>query len=287
MEDSAMNPVILYGALASLAAGLATGVGALPALVFRRISERWLDAMLGFAAGVMLAATSFSLIVPAIEFGGGIDWFRAGLGESGRLGVSVAMVVAGILLGGIFLDRSDKWIPHEHAILGAEGPSSSLRKTWLFILAITIHNFPEGLAVGVGYGGAAYLDPSVADYAARYAEYIGNGNSLAIGIGLQNMPEGLAVAVALLREKYTVPKALLIALATGLVEPVGGLVGAGVVTLASPVLPLAMAFAAGAMLFVISDEIIPETHTHGYQRVATFGLLVGFAIMMAMDNLLG
>ena len=272
-----MNTVILYGAIASLAAGLATGVGALPLLLIRRVSDKALDAMLGFAAGVMLAATSFSLVVPAID--AGIE----GLGWSPL--VAVGMVVAGIMAGGVFLDRNDKWIPHEHAIMGREGPSSSLRKTWLFVLAITIHNFPEGLAVGVGYGGAAYLDP-VAD-AGRYWEAIHNGTSLAVGIGLQNMPEGLAVAVALLREKFTLPKALLIALATGLVEPIGGLIGAGVVTVSQPLLPFAMAFAAGAMLFVISDEIIPETHTHGYQRAATFAMLVGFCVMMAMDNLLG
>jgi len=272
-----MNPVIVYGLLASLAAGLATGVGALPCLLFRRISDRALDAMLGFAAGVMLAATSFSLIVPAIDAGvEGLHWPPI---------KAVGMVVAGILVGGLFLDRGDKWIPHEHAIMGAEGPSSSLRKTWLFILAITIHNFPEGLAVGVGYGGAAGIDPLLDPE--TYGQMIAGGNSLAIGIGLQNMPEGLAVAVALLREKFPLGKALLVALLTGLVEPVGGLLGAGVVSVAQPVLPFAMAFAAGAMLFVISDEIIPETHTHGYQRVATFGLLIGFAVMMAMDNLLG
>ncbi len=278
-----MDNIVLYGLLASLLAGLATGFGALPCVVFRRISDRALDGMLGFAAGVMLAATSFSLIVPAIETGGAMDWFGLGLDETGNVAIAVGMVVLGILAGGLFLDRSDKWIPHEHAVLGHEGPASSLRKTWLFVLAITIHNFPEGLAVGVGYGGASFLEPGTAEY----AQALGNGTSLAIGIGLQNLPEGLAVAVVLLRERYPLAKALFIALLTGLVEPVGGLVGAGVVTISQPFLPFAMAFAAGAMLFVIGDEIIPETHTHGYQRVATFGLLIGFAIMMAMDNLLG
>ncbi|MBN2581461.1 MAG: ZIP family metal transporter [Planctomycetes bacterium] len=270
-----MNDVLLYGATASLAAGLATGVGALPAIFMRRISERVLDGMLGFAAGVMLAATSFSLIAPGIEFGTETLHWRAG--------AAVAAVVGGMLFGAVFLDRSDKWIPHEHVILGHEGPSSSLKKTWLFILAITLHNFPEGLAVGVGYGGAAGL----AEGTPEFLSAVANGNSLAVGIGLQNMPEGLAVAVALLREKYSLGAALLIALATGLVEPIGGLVGAGVVTVSQPILPVAMGFAAGAMLFVISDEIIPETHTHGYQRTATFGLIIGFCIMMAMDKLLG
>ena len=268
-----MSDAILYGSLASLAAGLATGVGALPCVLFRRISERTLDGMLGFAAGVMLAATSFSLIIPAIEVGTRM-WDET---------MAVLMVVAGVMVGGLFLDRADKIIPHEHPILGHEGPKSGLRRAWLFILAITLHNFPEGLAVGVGYGGAAHLVPGTAEYAAA----ISDGTSLAIGIGLQNMPEGLAVAVALLREKYSLLKALGIALATGLVEPIGGLLGAGIVTVFEPGLPFAMAFAAGAMLFVISDEIIPETHTRGFQRTATFGLLIGFVVMMAMDNLLG
>jgi ZIP family zinc transporter len=219
----------------------------------REVSERFLDTALGFAAGVMLAATSFSLIVPAIEEGG------------------VWITVIGIAIGAIFLDQADKWIPHEHFQKGPEGPSSTLRRTWLFILAITLHNFPEGLAVGVGFGGGD----------------VASGTALAIGIGLQNMPEGLAVAMPLLREKYNRWKALMIATVTGLVEPVGGLIGVGAVTLARPFLPLGLAFAAGAMLFVISDEIIPETHSRGNEREATFGVIVGFLVMMTLDNLFG
>jgi len=271
-----MNEALLYGILASVGAGLATGAGALPCALFRNISERTLDGLLGFAAGVMLAATSFSLILPAIEVGGSpaLNW---------ALPATIGVVVAGILAGGLFLDRADKLIPHDHVLLGHEGPKSRMRHVWLFIFAITLHNFPEGLAVGVGFGQAANLAPD----AEGYAKSLADGLSLAIGIGLQNMPEGLAVAVALLREKVSLPKALWIATATGLVEPIGGVLGAGVVTVFQPVLPFAMAFAAGAMLFVISDEIIPETHTRGYQRTATFGRLVGFVVMMAMDNLLG
>jgi len=212
-----------------------------------------MDTSLGFAAGVMLAATSFTLIFPAIETGG------------------VWITVAGIALGAIFLDRADKWIPHEHFQKGPEGPSSTLRRTWLFILAITLHNFPEGLAVGVGFGGGD----------------VGAGTALAIGIGLQNMPEGLAVALPLLREKYSRGKSLLIATASGLVEPIGGLLGVGAVAMARPFLPLGLAFAAGAMLFVISDEIIPETHSRNNEREATFGVIVGFLIMMSLDNLFG
>jgi ZIP family zinc transporter len=252
--------VIALGFLASLATGLATGVGALPAFLFRRVSLRTMDMLLGGAAGVMLAATSFSLIVPGIEIG---DQLWPGWG--------VAFAVIGIAVGAVFLDRADKMLPHEHFIAGHEGPASRLRKIWLFIIAITIHNFPEGLAVGVGFGSGN----------------MSAATSLAIGIGLQNMPEGLAVAFPLIGEGYSRSRAIGIATLTGLVEPVGGLLGVGAVTLFKPVLPLGLAFAAGAMLFVISDEIIPETHARGFSRIATFGVIAGFIIMMALDNLLG
>ena len=252
--------LVMIGFLASLAAGLASGVGALPVLFFRKISDKVMSTMLGGAAGVMLAATSFSLIVPGIESGNEL-W----------PGWGVYVVVAGILAGAIFLDRIDKWLPHEHFFAGQEGPDSSLRRIWLFVIAITIHNFPEGLAVGVGFGSGD----------------IGAGTSLAIGIGLQNMPEGLAVALPLMGLGYSRWKAIGIGTLTGLVEPVGGLLGVGAVTAFHPVLPLGLAFAAGAMLFVISDEIIPETHRKGKSRIATFGVMVGFVIMMGMDNLLG
>ena len=252
--------LVMIGFLASLAAGLASGLGALPVLLFKKISDKVMSTMLGGAAGVMLAATSFSLIVPGIKSGNEL-WPEWG----------IYIVVAGMLAGAIFLDRVDKWLPHEHFFAGQEGPDSSLRRIWLFIIAITIHNFPEGLAVGVGFGGGD----------------IGAGTSLAIGIGLQNMPEGLAVAMPLLGLGYSRWKAIGIGTLTGLVEPVGGLLGVGAVTVFHPVLPLGLAFAAGAMLFVISDEIIPETHRKGKSRVATFGVMVGFVIMMGMDNLLG
>ncbi len=251
---------IWLGIIASTLAGLATGVGALPALYFKNVSDKILNTMLGGAAGVMLAATSFSLIVPGIEYG---DQIFPGYG--------VYIVVFGMLFGAVFLDRMDKWLPHEHFTLGHEGPSSSLKRIWLFIIAITIHNFPEGLAVGVGFGTGD----------------IGAGTSLAIGIGLQNMPEGLAVALLLIGLGYSRLFALGIATFTGLVEPIGGILGVVAVTLFSPVLPFGLAFAAGAMLFVISDEIIPETHSKGKSRLATFGVMVGFVVMMAMDTLLG
>jgi len=251
--------VILIGFIGSLAAGAATGIGAIPIFFTKKISHKMLDTMLGFAAGVMLAATSFSLIVPSIEYGGG--------GVKGA-----GITVLGILFGGIFLDLMDKYSPHEHLLESRrEGVSSSLSKVWLFIIAITLHNFPEGLAVGVGFGNGD----------------IANGISLAIGIGLQNIPEGLAVALALVREDYSTSKAFMIALFTGLVEPVGGIIGVALVQVAQPILPLGLSFAAGAMLFVISDEIIPETHEHGHERLATYGLLIGFVIMMFLDVTLG
>lgn len=248
-----MSNLILLGFLASLAAGLATGVGALPVLFVKRPSKRYLDLMLGFAAGVMLAATAFSLLIPAIEDGGA--W----------------VAVGGLLFGALILHLIDRFIPHEHFIRGHEGPSSRLRKIWLFVIAITIHNFPEGLAVGVGFGGGA-LGPAIA---------------LAIGIGLQNMPEGLAVALPLVGEGYSRHRALFYATLTGLVEPIGGLIGVALVLIARPLLPWGLAFAAGAMLFVISDEIIPESHRNGHERLATFGVMIGFAVMMLLDVLLG
>lgn len=243
--------LILIGSLASLLAGLATGIGAILVFFIPKLSDRFLDASLGFAAGVMLAASSFSLIVPAIEIGG------------------IWQTVIGIILGTAFLFYAERLIPHAHFVTGVKGPSTKLSKIWLFILAITIHNFPEGMAVGVGFGGG--------DIAA--------GTSLAIGIGLQNMPEGLAVAFPLLREGSTKSKAFLIALLTGLVEPIGGFLGISVVSLGKFLLPYGLAFAAGAMLLVISEEIIPETHSRGNDREASIGVILGFIIMMVLDNI--
>lgn len=266
-----MNPITL-GIIASLGAGLCTSIGAIPIFFTKNISKKLLDILLGAAAGVMLAATSFSLIVPAIEKGGG-----------GIKGSTIALF--GILAGGVFLDVIDKFFPDTNLLTNAVDEADNvkgmfrsissnprLRKTWLFVLAITVHNFPEGLAVGVGFG-----DGDIA-----------NGLSIAIGIGLQNLPEGLAVALPLLREKYSKPKVWAVTLFTGLVEPIGGLIGVALVQISKPILPFAMAFAAGAMLFVISHEIIPETQNHeGHSKLATYALLVGFVVMMFLDNTLG
>ena len=250
--------IIALGILASLAAGLATGAGSLLIFFTRSFPKKLLDISLGFAAGVMLAATSFSLIIPAIEAAGG--------GVKGA-----AVTVIGILLGGVFLDLVDKYFPDTNLSLGPSQNHNGLRKAWIFIAAITIHNFPEGLAVGVGFG-----DGDVA-----------NGLCLAIAIGLQNLPEGLACALPLIREEVPRWKAFLVALCTGLVEPVGGLLGVGLVQFSRALLPVALAFAAGAMLFVISHEIIPETQRDSGSKAAVHSLLVGFVVMMFLDNVLG
>lgn len=256
MQDS---EVFWLGFIASLLAGLGTALGATWVLFFKRPSARMQDALLSAAAGVMLAAAFFSLLQPAISHA------QARIGSKSG---AVAMVVAGLLSGAIALFLAHRYLPHEHFILGREGPDTQkIRRIWLFIIAITLHNFPEGMAVGVGFAGAD----------------IGKGISLSIGIGLQNIPEGLAVAAALLAIDYPKSQAFWVAALTGLVEPIGGAFGSAAVWLAEPLMPLTLAAAAGAMLFVISDEIIPETHRGGYEDIATFSLLGGFAVMMFLD----
>jgi ZIP family zinc transporter len=246
------------GLLASLIAGAATGLGALPIFVKKDFSRRTLDLMLGFAAGVMLAASSFSLLVPALD---------ASVEAAGWTGV-FTIVGTGFLLGAGFVHLTDKYIPHEHFQKGPEGPSSKLARVWLLVIAITIHNFPEGLAVGVSFGGNDVI----------------TGISVAIAIGLQNIPEGLAVAAPLVREGYSRKYAAVLALLTGLVEPIGGLIGVSVVTFALGLLPYGLAFAAGAMIFVVGDEMVPESHAGGNERLATWGLMAGFIVMMSLDN---
>lgn len=243
--------ILLFGFLASLMAGLATGAGALPVLFFGRFSDDLLDVLLGFAAGVMLAATAFSLLVPAIHLGGALT------------------ATFGLLGGAAFLHYMDLSVPHLHPVAGAEGPPSRLSRLWLFIMAMTIHNFPEGLAVGVSFG----------------MGNISRGVIIATAIGLQNAPEGLAVAIPLLREGYGRGRALGYATLTGLVEPLGGLLGIILVSLAHSILPWGLSFAAGAMLFIVIDEMIPESHRKGLGRKATFGLIMGFTLMMILDNL--
>jgi len=255
-----INPIVAYGSLASIVAGLATGVGALPALLFKEVKQRTLYIMLGGAAGVMLAATAFSLVVPGIQYGNQI-W----------PGKGIFVVAVGMLVGALFLELADRYLPHSHFTEQSSELVSSLRKIWLFITAITLHNFPEGMAVGVSFGSGDWH----------------NGLSVAFAIGLQNIPEGLAVALPLVGLGYSRKQALMIATLTGLVEPVGGFLGIAAVTVFYPLLPIGMAFAAGAMLFVIADDIIPETQSKGKARSATFAVVIGFVIMMMLDNMLG
>ncbi len=257
------------GIIASLLAGIATGVGSIPIFFKKDFSRRSLDVMLGFAAGVMLAASAFSLLVPSFDHLNTPEWLAvAPAWAIGAAGV-VFVVGVGFALGGFFVHIADKYLPHEHFKKGQEGPSSRLARVWLLVIAITIHNFPEGLAVGVSFG----------------VEDIATGFSVAMAIGLQNIPEGLAVAAPLVREGYSRKYAALLALSTGLVEPIGGLLGVSVITVAIGLLPYGLAFAAGAMVFVVGDEMVPESHAGGNARLATWGIIIGFFIMMTLDNI--
>lgn len=262
MPDLGALPVVVSGALASLVAGLATGLGALPVFVRARWSKRAQAILLAAAAGVMLSATVFSLVAPAMES----VTERSGSRLTGALVAS-----AGIVLGASAIWLLHRVVPHEHFEKGTEGRAViGLGRNWLFVLAITLHNFPEGMSVGVACGGG----PSI-------------GVPITLGIGLQNLPEGLAVAAALIGDGSPRWRAFWIALLTGLVEPVGGLIGALAVSLSDALLPGALAFAGGAMLFVISGEVIPETHRGGRERAATFSLVVGFIVMMVLDAAFG
>jgi zinc transporter, ZIP family len=256
-------PLLTAALLATLGTALATGAGALPVLFTSRISARTETSMLGFAAGVMLAASIFSLMLPALE---------AATASSGSRVGGATVTAAALLLGAGLLLAMERFIPHEHVIQGAHGVRHQyVRRVWLFVFAITLHNIPEGLAIGVAFAG----------------EGVTAALPLTIGIAIQNMPEGLAVALAMLTLKYTPGQAVLIALATGLVEPLGALAGAGAIAISGALLPWGLAFAAGAMLFVISHEIIPESHRNGRETSATVGLFAGFVLMMMFDTVLG
>ncbi len=251
---SGTNP-IWQGLVGGLVIATLNLIGALMVLIWRRPSGRFLNAALGFAAGVMLTASFTSLILPGIELGG------------------VVPVIIGMVLGAGGLDLGNRIIPHLHLEKGREGVATDrLRAVWLFILAITIHNMPEGLAVGVGFGSGD----------------IGNAVSLMIAIGIQNIPEGLAVAVSAMNAGMgSYFYASLVGLRAGLVEIPLALLGAWAVHVAKPILPYAMGFAAGAMLYVISDEIVPETHTSEFARVATIGTMAGAIVMLYLDVVLG
>lgn len=251
------------GFLASLVAGLFTAVGALPIFLLRRISQATEDALMGFGAGVMLAATAFELVLPALE---------AAEAQQGSTAFAAAVLIVGVGLGGGLFLLLDRMVPHDRFRIGLESgvDAAKVRSIYLFIIAIAIHNLPEGLAVGVGFGGD-----------------VRDGITLAVGIGLQNMPEGLIVAVAMLTLGYGKGAAIGMSLLTGLIQPVGGLIGATAVSLSQLMLPWGMAFAGGAMLFVISHEIIPGSHQHGYKNRATAGVLIGFITLIAIDLSIG
>lgn len=244
-----------------------TALGAAMVFFFKSINRRILDAMLGFAAGVMMAASFWSLLAPSIELAGEMGlppWLPA---------------VAGFLAGGLFLKIVDRLLPHLH-IGGtrAEGPKTSLARSILLVLAITLHNIPEGLAVGVGFGALGSGVPSATMSAAL---------ALALGIGLQNFPEGAAVSIPLRREGLSRLKSFWYGQLSGLVEPVAGFLGALLVVSLRPLLPYALSFAAGAMIYVVVEEVIPESQGSGNSDISTVGALGGFALMMFLDVALG
>ena len=245
--------------LTALGVGGATMVGALLGFVFKKISHKMSDIIMAFAAGVMLAAAVLGLIIPSVEYGG-------------KYGLVVTVV--GIFAGAVVITLVDKLVPHLHAMVGPEMEihhNAELNKVLLFTLAIAIHNLPEGIAAGVSFG----------------SEDVSRALLIAGGIALQNIPEGMIIIAPMLAAGVTRGRTLLIALATGLVEVVGTLVGYFAVSIAAAVLPFGLAFAGGTMLYVVSDEMIFETHSHGSQRAATYALLVGFCVMLVSDVLLG
>jgi len=263
-----LNPVV-QALLATGFTWAVTALGAASVFTARDISRKALDGMLGFAGGVMIAASYWSLLAPAIEMSEGKSlpvWFPA---------------VVGFLLGGVFLRVVDAILPHLHIGFRAdeaEGLKTSWRRSTLLVLAITLHNIPEGLAVGVAFGAVAAGLPS-ATLAAAVA--------LAIGIGIQNFPEGMAVSVPLRREGMSRLKSFWYGQASALVEPVFGVVGAVAVIVARPLLPYALSFAAGAMIFVVIEEVVPEAQRGGNTDLATMGGMIGFAAMMLLDVAFG
>ncbi|MEJ7688829.1 MAG: ZIP family metal transporter [Variovorax sp.] len=258
-HDPRMRGALVGG----LIAALATALGTVPVLLSQQFSQRTYDSMLGFGAGVMLAASSFSLVIPALAAAK-----AQGAGSWGAGGV----VGGGILLGAAFLLAIDRLVPHEHFVKGLEGPQArAMKRVWLFVFAISLHNLPEGLAIGVAFAGS---DPVGAA-------------ALATGISIQDVPEGLVVALALRSVGYGRGMSAGLGVLSGLVEPLAAVFGAAVIGLSAGLLPWGLALAAGAMLYVISHEIIPESHRKGHEAWATGGLMIGFVVMMLLDTALG
>lgn len=258
-----MDP-FLPGLIASILAGACTSIGALLALGIRhRINDAIEDGLLSLAAGVMLSASIFSLLIPGLHA-------ADAMGFSSFWGTTY--VIGGILTGMILLTAIHKLLPHDHFIQGHQGPNvHRIRQVWLFIIAITIHNIPEGMSVGIGFGDGT----SSQSY------------PLAFGIGLQNIPEGFAVSAALIAIGYRRRVAFGVSALTGILEGLGGLLGATLSTFFHYLMPGILGLAAGAMLFIISDEIIPETHKRGNQTLATWALMFGFCMMMYLDVIFG
>ncbi len=245
--------------LTALGVGGATMIGSVIGFIFKKISHKFSDIVLSFAAGVMLAASVLGLIIPSVEYGG----------EYG-----IIITVSGIFVGALCLNLIDKLVPHMHKLVGVDTEehtgTDKLNKVLLFVMAIAIHNLPEGIAAGVGFG----------------AGDTGEALLIAGGIALQNIPEGMVIIGPMIAAGVSPKKTFICAMATGLVEVIGTLLGYFAVSIASFILPFALAFAGGTMLYVTSDEIIPETHAHGNERGATYALLVGFCVMLISDVLL-
>ncbi len=264
-----LNSPVLQALVATIFTWFMTAMGAAFVFFFKTISKKVLDGMLGFAAGVMIAASFWSLLAPSIDLATEMDmipWVPA---------------VIGFLAGAVFLRGLDFVLPHLHLnepIENAEGVKTNWKKTILLVLAITLHNIPEGLAVGVAFGAVASGIPSAS---------IAGAIALAIGIGIQNFPEGTAVSVPLRREGMSRPKSFFYGQLSAVVEPIAAVIGAAVVITMRPILPYALAFAAGAMIFVVVEEAIPESQGSGNTHIATLGAMLGFAVMMALDVALG
>ena len=246
--------------LTALGVGGATIFGSIIGFIFKKISHKFSDIVLSFAAGVMLAAAVLGLIIPSVEYGG--KW-------------GILITIIGIFVGAVCLNLLDKLVPHMHKLVGVDTEehknNSNLNKVLLFVTAIAIHNLPEGIAAGVGFGSGNDTEALL----------------IAGGIALQNIPEGMVIIGPMLAAGVSPRRTFICAMATGLVEVIGTLLGYFAVSLASFILPFALAFAGGTMLYVVSDEIIPETHAHGNERGATYSLLVGFCLMLFFDVILG
>ncbi len=245
--------------LTALGVGGATVIGSLLGFIFKKISHKFSDIILSFAAGIMLAAAVLGLILPSLEF-------------NEKNGIIVTVI--GIFAGAFCLNLIDRLVPHLHKIIGSDiekHNDTKLSKVILFVMAIAIHNLPEGIAAGVGFGSGDTTQAMI----------------IAGGIALQNIPEGMVIIGPMLAAGIPTRKTFICAMLTGLVEVVGTLIGYFAVSISTAILPFALAFAGGTMLYVISDEMIPETHAHGSERGATFSLLAGFCVMLITDILLG